>query len=85
MVIEGDEWLVQHHSHPRNPGPWRYSTRAYGRFGSFAPIELEPRRPRVLRHRLVVHAASKSAAAPPEDVQAAFVTPVRARLATRED
>lgn len=54
--IAGREAVVWHSSHPANPRPWVYSTRAYGRFGSFQSIELEPDVPVVLRYRIAIRA-----------------------------
>ncbi len=81
FAVDGHEFVVQHHAHPHDPGPWRYSTRVYGRFGSFAPAKLEPGHPVVLRHRIAVTRVEDEPHWPPADVHSGFVTPLHAKLA----
>ncbi|MBK8978923.1 MAG: PmoA family protein [Planctomycetes bacterium] len=52
--IRGARYEVLHMTHPANPGRWVYSTRAYGRFGSFAVLELQPGVETRLRFRVIV-------------------------------
>lgn len=46
--------LVQHIDHPANPRPIVYSTRDYGRFGSFFETDLKVGEPLTLRYRVFV-------------------------------
>lgn len=46
--------VVLHASHPSNKGPLVYSTRSYGRLGSFQAFDLVPGSPVTLRYRLVI-------------------------------
>lgn len=68
--LRGQDYDVVHVSHPENPGPSVYSTRAYGRFGSFQEFDLEPGKSVVLRYRVVV--ARRSAGVDPATEAAAF-------------
>lgn len=47
-------YAVAHFDHPANPRPMRYSTRDYGRFGSFFPLDLDPGKPVRLRWRVMI-------------------------------
>jgi len=52
--IGGFDVAVLHMSHPDNPTPLAYSTRAYGRFGAFFTADVLPDRPLLLRYRLLI-------------------------------
>jgi hypothetical protein len=52
--VAGKRYAVMHMSAPANPVPMVYSTRAYGRFGSFFTAEIAPEKPLVLHYRLLV-------------------------------
>jgi hypothetical protein len=50
--IGGQDWTVQHISHPSNPSDARWSAyRDYGRFGEFPVIEIADGETRTLRYR----------------------------------
>jgi len=52
--IQGKPYAVMHMSHPADSAGTVYSTRAYGRFGAFAPHDVKPDRPLRLRYRLLI-------------------------------
>ena len=54
FAVQGNPYLVVHMDHPSNPRPVRYSTRPYGRFGSFAPVTLKEGEPLTFRYRVLV-------------------------------
>ncbi len=70
-----------HVTAPRAGSPFVYSTRAYGRVGSFQSLDLLPGAPVVLRYRFVV--TTGTLALDPERIAADFVAPLRAHLASR--
>ncbi|MCA8967725.1 MAG: PmoA family protein, partial [Planctomycetes bacterium] len=52
--LRGQDYDVVHVSHAENSGPSVYSTRDYGRFGSFPAADVTPEQPLRLRYRLVL-------------------------------
>ena len=46
--------MVVHMDHPDNPRPITYSTRSYGRFGSFMPMKVTEGKPLKLKYRIVL-------------------------------
>jgi hypothetical protein len=53
-TVAGRAVAVQHMSHPANPQPVSYVTRAYGRFGAYFTADLTPTEPLRLCYRLLV-------------------------------
>lgn len=57
MCFSLDDTLntVVYLDHPENPKPARASERQYGRFGTYFATDLSPKKPLLVRYRLVVH------------------------------
>ncbi len=80
FAIEGHRVAVLFMSHPDNPGPVRWSTRDYGRFGAWFETDIAAGKPLDLRYRLKVW--SLAADAMPDASECArayadFATPIR--------
>ncbi len=54
IEVRGHGYRILHLDHAQNPRPMVYSTRPYGRFGSYFETTLEPGRPVVLQYRLLL-------------------------------
>ncbi|MBI5852872.1 MAG: PmoA family protein [Planctomycetes bacterium] len=67
--------VLLHVTAPRAGAPFVYSTRAYGRVGSFQTLDLEPGASVVLRYRFVV--TTKTVTLDPARIAADFVAPLR--------
>ena len=83
--IEGETHVVLHADHPDNPKSV-YSTRDYGRFGSYFAGQLESGRPLVLRYRLAVLSGEnvdRLTAESAEWLAAGLAANVRARVEVR--
>lgn len=79
--VDGKPYAVTHLDPPANPRPNQYSTRPYGRFGSFFKGEVSKDKPLRLRYRLIIR--DGSAPVPPEQLAAEytdFITPVTANF-----
>ncbi|MEZ5964017.1 MAG: DUF6807 family protein [Planctomycetota bacterium] len=57
--VQDHDVAVLHMSHPSNPTPMSYSTRDYGRFGSFFEADIAPDTPLTLRYRLLILSLGK--------------------------
>ncbi|MFQ5505170.1 MAG: DUF6807 family protein [Planctomycetota bacterium] len=81
--LHGRRYAVLHMDHPENPRPMTYSTRDYGRFGSFFEAELDPGSPLTLRYRILVIDRTMHPDCSPERFALAyrdFVRPVGRRI-----
>ena len=54
FAVAGKKYAVTHFDPPTNPRPIQYSTRPYGRLGSFFVTKVEKGKPLHLRYRIVV-------------------------------
>jgi Family of unknown function (DUF6807) len=86
--IKDHPYAVVHMDDPQNPGTKEgktvYSTRNYGRFGSFAPVTLKPGQPLHYHYRILVLDATTHGQTSVEHFDAlysAFVNPVKATVA----
>ena len=52
--VKDNPYVVVHMDHPDNPRPITYSTRSYGRFGSFMPMKVTEGKPLKLKYRIVL-------------------------------
>lgn len=79
-TIEGHPVAVLFMSHPDNPGPVRWSTRDYGRFGAYFETDLEPGKPLALQYRLRIWSLAADATPDPAACARAYAdyaTPIR--------
>jgi hypothetical protein len=72
FTIEGRRVAIQHMSHPDNPQPTTYSTRAYGRFGAHFTADITPGQPLRLRYRLLVEPLAAEEAPDPDRFARAY-------------
>ncbi|HEY7086914.1 MAG TPA: DUF6807 family protein [Tepidisphaeraceae bacterium] len=80
FTVKGKPYLVVHMDAPSNPRPITYSTRAYGRFGSFFTGQVEKGKPLVLHYRIVVLDAAANPNVTPEtltQMYSDFADPVK--------
>lgn len=77
--VGGVDAALLHVTAPRAGSAFVYSTRAYGRVGSFQSLDLVPDAPVVLRYRFVV--TTGTVELDPARIAADFVAPLRARPA----
>ncbi|HTL29704.1 MAG TPA: DUF6807 family protein [Tepidisphaeraceae bacterium] len=54
FTVKNQPYIVMHMDHPTNPRPIVYSTRSYGRFGSFFTGKVEEGKPLHLKYRLLI-------------------------------
>lgn len=60
VVVGGARYFTVYLDHPDNPKPSYYSERDYGRFGSYFKAEFTPKKPLIVRYRLVVYQGERT-------------------------
>jgi hypothetical protein len=81
--LDGEQYTIVHMDAPTNPRPIRYSTRPYGRFGSFFEGELGDE-PLALRYRILFErSAGQVSQQELEGLYLDFVEPLRVEVQAR--